>query len=154
MPDVTLKHGTWLALCDGQKALLLENQGDWEFPKLETREVFKHENPPSHLQGSSPPGRIHSSAGSQRSATSETDFHEQAIRAFVGHFAEHLDDCVRKHAIRSLVLIAPAKALGMMRTKLSDSVRQVVTAELDRDYMNMPLYEIEHHLKRLAVNGH
>jgi protein required for attachment to host cells len=146
MPEPLLRHGTWFAICDGQRALLLENQGDHAYPNLQTRETFKQENPAAHLQGSAPPGRTFSSMGTHRSAAEETDFHVQAAEAFLRNFAEKLNHCVEERKIHALVLIAPARALGLIRPHLSQMTRRILTAELDRDYVKMPLYEIERHL--------
>src|SRR5665213_1914021 len=85
MPESLLRHGAWIAICDGQRALLLENKGDREFPKLETRQVFKQENPPTHLQGSAPPGCAFSPMGGGRSAIEEPDFHDLAEQDFLRH---------------------------------------------------------------------
>jgi protein required for attachment to host cells len=37
--------------------------------------------------------------------------------------------------------------MGMIRPALSASTKQVIVAELDRDYVKLPLYEIEERLK-------
>lgn len=146
MSEPILRHGTWFAVCDGQRALLLENQGDAEFPKLETRNVFKQENPPAREQGVAPPGRAFAPVGGRRGATEETDFHQQQAEKFLGQFAQTLNRRVEEGHIRSLVLVAPSRALGILRPLLSEPARRAVTAELDRDYVKMPLYEIERKL--------
>lgn len=153
MSKTLLRHGTWFAICDGQRTLLLENQGDCAFPKLETREAFKQENPAAHFLGSAPPGRTFSSMGTRRSAMEEADFHTQAMAAFLRDFAEKLGHCVREHHIHALVLVAPAKVLGLIRPYLSKMTRQVLVAELDRDYVKMPLYEIERHIAALPYHN-
>jgi len=144
-----LRHGAWFAICDGKKALILENKGDATYPQLETRQVFEHDNPPSHLQGAAPPGRALAGAGGRRAATEETDFHEQAEHAFLRHFAAELDGWTRHRGLRDLVLVAPPKALGLVRAALTGATRAVLVAEVDRDYVKLPLYEIEHHLAHL-----
>lgn len=149
MAKMVLSPGLWLAVCDGKTALLLENQGDRESPKLETRETFKQQNPPSHEQGGAPPGRAFSSIGARRSATEETDFHQKQAEMFVRDFADTINRHVESGQIRSLALVAPAKALGVIRSRLSAHARKILTAELDRDYVKMPLYEIE---RRLSLN--
>ncbi len=150
MPDPILRRGIWVAVCDGGRALLLENQGDAEFPKLETREVFKQDNPPAHEQGSAPPGRAFSPVGERRGTTEETDYHEQQAEAFLGQFADTLNRQVEEGHIHALVLVAPARALGVIRPRLSELTRRAVTTELDRDYVKMPLYEIERKLAALS----
>jgi protein required for attachment to host cells len=142
-----LRQGTWVAVCDGRKALLLENKGSAEYPKLETREHFEHKSAATHVQGSSTPGRAFSTAGGRRGSVEQPDFHDQDERAFLQKFAECLELRTRDRGIKALILVAPARALGMIRPALSASTKHVLVAELDRDYVKMPLYEIEEHLK-------
>jgi len=149
-PGYLLRQGTWVAVCDGRKALLLENKGSREYPKLETREHFEQTNPPTHLQGSAAPGRSVSSSDGRRSSVEETDFHDQAERDFLHAFAKSLDQNIQTHGIRALILIAPARALGMIRPELSAATQRIIVAEFDRDYVKLPLYEIERHLTRLT----
>lgn len=147
MKGPILRQGTWVAVCDGRKALLLENKGNAEYPKLEMREHFEHKSAATHRQGSSAPGRAFSTAGGRRGSVEQADFHDQDEHAFLRRFAECLETHTRNHEIKSLVLVAPARALGMIRPVLAASTRQVVAAEFDRDYVKMPLYEIEERLK-------
>jgi len=149
MSKPLLRHGIWYAVCDSQHALLLENEGDVQYPKLETRDYFKQDNPPTHEQGSAPPGRVFSSADGHRAATVESDFHQQQAESFLQNFAELLGQRVQEGRIRSLVLVAPARALGILRSHLSEAARRIVMAEIDHDYVKMPLYEIERRLAAL-----
>jgi protein required for attachment to host cells len=146
MSELVLKHGLWLAVCDGQKALLLENSGDHAFPRLETREAYKQENPPSHDQGSAPPGRVFAS-GERRAATEENDFHQQKAEQFLSEVAEHINQFVAAGRIRSLALVAPARALGVLRSRISEQTRKILVAELAHDYVKMPVHEIERSLQ-------
>lgn len=148
MAGHVLRHGLWLAVCDGKKALLVENTGDHEYPKFETRETHQIDNPLAHELASDKPGRVFSSAGSRRSAVEEPDYHDQAEFAFLKQFAQTLDAAVKSRGIKSLMLIAPARALGMIRPELTDATRAVMAAELDKDYVKLPLHEIERQLKR------
>jgi protein required for attachment to host cells len=149
MSEPILRRGIWVAVCDGGRALLLENQGDAAFPKLETRTVFKQDNPPAHSQGSGPPGRAFG-PGERRGTTEESDYHEQQAEAFLGRFADTLNRQVEEGHIHALVLVAPARALGILRPRLSELTRRAVSTELDRDYVKMPVYEIERKLTGLS----
>lgn len=53
----------WLVVCDGRKALILENLGDEMFPNLHTREVREQANPPTAAQATYVPGRLHAAVG-------------------------------------------------------------------------------------------
>lgn len=149
MSGIRLNHGTWLAVCDGTKALLIENMGDKQFPKFETRESFKQDDPPTHMQGASPPGRAFGTVGNRRGAVEQTDFHQQAEEYFLREFAKTIDRAVYEHRIKSLMLIAPAHALGYMRSQLSAATHEIVVGELARDYVKLPLYEMESHLAKV-----
>jgi len=128
-----LRHGIWLAVCDGSKALLIENKGDHVYPKLETRDVMKMSNSLTHEQGSAQPGRTFSAADGRRSAVEETDFHLQAEQKFIRDFSGHLEDRVCEGSIPAVVLIAPARALGILRDTLGPATRRILAGSLARD---------------------
>ena len=142
MLELTLRHGLWLAICDGQKAMLLENQGDQVMPKFEARHISEQKNPLSHEQGTARPGRAFSSTG-RRSATEENDLHKQQAVSFLREFATVINREVADGRIKQLVVIAPANALGQIRPFFSRQVSKTLIGELARDYVKKPLYEIE-----------
>jgi protein required for attachment to host cells len=39
MPKLRVKRGDWIAVCDGTKAVILDNVGDELYPRLHVREV-------------------------------------------------------------------------------------------------------------------
>ena len=94
MQKIKIDQGDWVVVCDGKKALILENVGDWKFPNLQTREVFEQDNPPTHEQGSDAPGRSFQSVGSMRSAMEQTDWHEKAEEDFLQDLAGRLDAAI------------------------------------------------------------
>jgi protein required for attachment to host cells len=51
MSKLKLHRGQWVVVCDGAKALVLENVGDEVFPNLRTKEVYQQEDPLTHEQG-------------------------------------------------------------------------------------------------------
>ena len=144
-----LREGTWVAVCDGRKAVLFENIGSHVHPNLRMIETLSHDDRPTHEQGSSPPGRTFSGAHGRHAAVEETDTQDQAERRFLRGFAAMLDRLVRENQPPSLILTAPARALGMIRPSLSDATRSILKAELVRDLVKLPSYEIEKHLVEL-----
>ena len=137
-----LGNGMWLAVCDGGKAMLLENKGDWEYPKLEMREHLEQSIPPSRDLGTAPPGRAFSGARGRRAGMEQTDYHDQAEEIFLAAFADRINRLVSERGIR-LFLAAPPRALGMLRPHLTEKTRAALAAELPHDYVKRPLYEIE-----------
>ena len=83
MSELMIRHGEWVIVCDGAKALVLENAGDAKFPNLKMIKVFEQKDLPTHAMGTDAPGRTHSSAGNTRSSVEQTDWHDQSERHFL-----------------------------------------------------------------------
>ena len=84
-------HDTLVMAIDGEKMLLLRNEGDRKFMVLETLGHDELDNPPTREQGTDAPGRAFSSTGDRRSAMGETDWHRQAEEHFAKAGAERLE---------------------------------------------------------------
>jgi len=146
MTEIRIRAGEWVVVCDGAKALILENAGDATFPNLKTREVREQSDRPTREIGTDAPGRAFNSVGSSRSAMEQADFHDQAEQRFLTELAKRLDAAVTAGEMKSLVLIAPPRALGMLRPAYSQALKNVLRAEVDKDFVKMPVHEIEKHL--------
>jgi protein required for attachment to host cells len=146
MSALLIKHGEWVVVCDGAKALVLENTGDIKFPNLKTVQVLEQKDLPTHLLGADKPGRTHSSVGQNSSAVTQTDWHNQAEQAFLTHLAQKLDAEVVAGKVKSLILVAPPRALGMIRHAYSHALRGAIRTEIDKDLVKHPVHDIEKHL--------
>jgi hypothetical protein len=83
MQKLKIRQGDWVVVCDGKKALVLENVGDEKFLNLKTREAREQPDRKTHELGTDAPGRSFSSVGSGRSAVEQTDWHEQEEHRFL-----------------------------------------------------------------------
>ena len=83
MSKLKIRQGDWVIVCDGRKALVLENAGDEKFLNLKTREVFDHPDQKTSELGTDAPGRSFSSVGHGRSAVEQTDWHTQEEERFL-----------------------------------------------------------------------
>ncbi len=146
MANVKSGGSEWVVVCDGAKALLLENTGTMVQPKLVTKEVHEQDNPKNHEIASDRPGRAFHSVGAKRSAMEETDLHDRNEQQFLTQLAGRLDQAALGGDLRSLVLVAPPRALGVLRAQLSANVKQSIRVEIDKDLVKMPLPEIEKHI--------
>ena len=146
MAKLKIDQNDWVVVCDGKKALLLENIGDGKFPNLKTKEVYEHKNLKTREQGSDAPGRAFNSIDSARSAMEQTDWHELSERAFLEDLAGRLDAAVTSGETKAVIMVAPPRALGMLRQAYSPHLRQALRAEIDKDFVRLPVYEIERHL--------
>jgi len=148
MDNLKIRSGDWVVVCDGAKALILENAGDGMHPNLKTREVYEQESAKTHEQGTDAPGRSINSVGNKRSAMEQTDWHAQDEQRFLADLAKRLDTAVTAGETKSIIMVAPPRALGVLRQAYSDGLRGALKAEIDKDFVRMPVHEIE---KKLAA---
>ena len=146
MTGLKIGSGDWVVVCDGRKALILENVGDHISPNLREREVREHTDVSTHELGTDTPGRVHPSVGTARSSVEQPDWHDEAERAFLHGLAAHLDAAVRAGETKALIIVAPPRALGMLRKAYTASIRGALQQEIDKDLVKVPIYEIEKRL--------
>ena len=137
--------GAWILVVDGHKAMVLRNKGDDVHPNLQVEQVLEApSNPLTHEQGADKPARA--IFRGRRSALAQPDWHELAEHHFVDDVAEALARNHRQTPIRSLIVVAPPRALAELRRVLPDELKGVIIAELDKDLTKHPVVEIERHL--------
>jgi len=146
MHNLRIHNGDWVVVCDGAKALILENAGDGMHPNLKTKEVREQESAKTHEQGTDAPGRSVNSVGNRRSAMEQTDWHAQDEQRFLVDLAKRLDAAVTAGETKSIIIVAPPRALGVLRQAYSQNLRNALRAEIDKDLVRMPVDEIERHL--------
>jgi len=146
MTKMKIGTGDWIVVCDGRKALILENLGDRMFPNLRTKEVHEHADTSTSAQGSDAPGRVHQSVGSAHSSVEQTDWHDEAERSFLKTLAERLNLAVTSGETKGLTMVASPRALGMIRADYSAAVRKALHGEVHKDLVKMPVHEIEKQL--------
>jgi protein required for attachment to host cells len=146
MSGLLIRHGEWVVVCDGAKALVLENAGNIKSPNLKTIEVLGQKDLATRELGTDKPGRSFSSVGHGRSAVEQTDWHDQSEQTFLTQLAQHLDAAIAAGKTKSLIVVAPPRALGMLRPAYSHALKDAVRAELDKDLVKQPVHEIEKQL--------
>jgi protein required for attachment to host cells len=142
-----IKSGEWVVVCDGAKALLLENAGDSMFLYLKTREVFEQPDLPDREISADKPGRAFQSVGNTRSSMEQVNRHDQEEERFLASLAARLDKAVLAGDAPSIIIVAPPRAIGILRQNFTQHVRQAIKAEIEKDLIKMPVYEIERHLR-------
>jgi len=146
MSNLLIHSGEWVVVCDGAKALVLENVGDAKFPNLKMREVYEQKDLATHEIGSDKPGRAFNSVTSGRGAVKQTDWHDQAEHAFLTDLAKRLDADVKSGKVKSLIVVAPPRALAVLRPAYTHALKSAVRAEVNKDLVKMPVDQIEKHL--------
>lgn len=133
----------WILACDGRKALLLENIGHAVSPELRVKETRQHADQPTRELGAAPPGRSYQSVGARRSAVEQTDLHDEAERAFLRDVAERMNRAALAGDAKTLIVVAPPRALGMIREVYSPALREIIVGEIAKDVVNRPPDEIQ-----------
>ena len=146
MEHLKIGHGAWIVVCDGAKALILENTGDKQYPDLRTKDVLEQTNPPTDEQGTDRPGRAFASVGTARSAVGQTDWHDQSEERFLKRLADIIHLAVHSGATKELVIVAPPRALGMIRKNYTPAIKQALRDEIDKDLVKIPVDQIQKHL--------
>ncbi len=141
-------NGDFIVVCDGSKALLIENEGDEMLAKFKTREVYEQHEEPTHALGTDRPGRVAEMATRARSAVAGKDLHDEEESAFLIRLANRLDALVRAGQAHHVVIVAPPRALGVLRKSYSSALRKAIRAELDHDLIHLTVPEIEQRLSK------
>ncbi len=142
MNSVKLPHKVWVLVGDGRKALVLQNEGDEQYPNLKAISIFEdNPNPATAAQGTDRPGRAVEHQTGRRSGVEQTDWHEIAEQRFAHHVAATL--CARENDIGALVVVAPPKTLAELRDAFSDTLKRKIVAEVNKDLTKHPVHEIE-----------
>lgn len=146
MDKMKIGTGDWVVVCDGRKALILENIGDRMFPNLHTKEVREHPDERTAALGADEPGSVQPSFGTARSSVEQSDWHDEAERTFLKALAGRLHQAILAGETRALTVVASPRALGMIRADYSDVVRKALHGEIHKDLVKMPVHEIERQL--------
>jgi protein required for attachment to host cells len=146
MVDIKISRGTWIVVCDGAKALILESSNRSPHPDLQTRETMEQPHAPDRELGADKPGRTHQAEGFGGSDVEETAWHEQAAAEFLKGIAAKVDALVQEKGVNRLILVAPPRALGILRPHLGAHSQMAIVAEVAKDLTNFPVDQIERYL--------
>jgi protein required for attachment to host cells len=137
-----LKHGLWVLVADGEKALFLRNEGDAQYPNLQVMRAIHEDNPPTREQGTDRPGRLADVSG-PRSAVEDTDWHRIAKERFADEIAERLYKMAHRGDFQHIILVAPPQVLGEMRKVMHKEVEERVVGEAPKTLTGHSISDIE-----------
>lgn len=135
-------HNAWILVADGEKFLLLRNEGDREYPNFQVITHREIVNPPTREQGTDQPGR-YNDAGVGRSAVEQTDWHWLGKERFARDLAERLHDWAYRQRFDKLVVVAAPRILGVLRPAYHEEVQKRLLAEVAKDLSNHTVEKIE-----------
>lgn len=141
---------TWIVVADGMHARILRQ--DKRGAPLSP--AFDHEMVEPAVHGfsrdlkSDAPGRTFDAAGSGGRHAMEPRIdpktHEKQL--FARRVAAVINEAASRRTFDQLVLVAPPKTLGELRTQLGDLAKKLIIGEIDRDLVKTPAPELPRHL--------
>ena len=154
---------TWIAVFDGGKALVFENQGFDDAVDLRLVNRFDNDNPPDREQTTDAPGRmpdagsgakdggVDAQAAHGRSAMEQTDRHELEKLRFTDRFVDRLNVEAERKSFDRLVLIAAHRTLGEARERYSHRLTRRLLVEEAKDVVNEPADAIERRVQTILT---
>ena len=144
----------WILIADGEKALILRNEGDHEQPSFQVVRIFEQDNPSTSEQGQDRPGRFNDGPSVHRSAMEETDWHRFEKLRFAADVAECLYKAAHAGRFHDLIVAAPPLVLGELRKHYHSEVKDRLLIEINKTFTGHPIEEIECRVVEAASELH
>ena len=142
-----LPHNALVLVADGRKMLFFRNHGDENQIDLRTEAHDQREDRKDREIKSEAPGTVKQSAGYGRSTYEETDFQQQEEDRWIKDAAEELKTRVLRNDFDALAIVAPPKALGMLKKSLHKEVERRIVCTVNKEMSGRPIPDIEALLK-------
>lgn len=144
-----LPHNALVLVADGRKMLFFRNQGDENQIDLRTEAHDARKERKDREIKTDAPGTVKQSAGYGRSTYEETDFHQQEEDRWIKEAADELKSRVLRGDFEALAIIAPPKALGVLKKCLHKEVEKRIVCTVNKEMSGRPIPDIE-----ALLNGH
>jgi protein required for attachment to host cells len=142
---MSLPHNALVLVADGRKMLFFRNNGDEAHIDLRTE---THEQRDDTMdRGTDAPGTNFQSFMPKRSSYEETDIRQLEEDRWAARAAEELNRRAMDNDYDALAIIAPPKALGVIRKELHKEAERRVLVTLNKAMTDRPIPEIEDLLK-------
>jgi protein required for attachment to host cells len=144
-----LPHNALVLVADGRKMLFFRNHGDENHIDLRTEAHDQREDRKDREIKTDAPGATKQSAGFGRSTYEEADFHQQEEDRWVKDAADELKARVLRNDFDALAIVAPPKALGVLKDCLHKEVERRIVCTVNKEMTGRPVPDIE-----ALLNGH
>lgn len=138
-----LPNQALVLVLDGRKMLFFRNHGDEAQIDLRTEAHDQREDFKDSDLKTDAPGAVFQSGGYGRSTMEETDFHQQAEDDWVKDAADDLKKRALTNDFEALAIIAPPKALGVLRKQLHKEVERRIVCTINKEMSGRPIPDIE-----------
>jgi len=144
-----LPHNALVLVADGTKVLFLRNHGDENQIDLRTESHDQRQDRKDREIKTDAPGTQGQSAGYGRPAMEETDFHQQEEDRWIQDAADELKKRALRNDFDALAIVAPPKALGVLRKALHKEVTKRIVCTVNKEMSGRTIPDIE-----ALLNGH
>ena len=138
-----LPHDALILVADGRKMLFFRNHGDENQIDLRTEAHDAREERKDREIKSDAPGTVKQSAGYGRSTYEETDFQQQEEDRWIKEAADELKARVFRNDFEALAIVAPPKALGVLKKCLHKEVERRLICTVNKEMSGRPIPDIE-----------
>jgi len=140
---MALPHHALVLVADGRKMLLLRNHGDQNQIDLRTESHDVRDDSKDSEMKTDSPGTQSPRVGIGRDTMEETDFHQLEEDRWVKDAADELKKRALRNDFEALAIIAPPKALGVLRKELHKEVEKRIVLTLNKEMTDRPIPDIE-----------
>jgi len=144
-----LPNNALVLVADGTKVLFLRNHGDENQIDLRTEAHDQREDRKDREIKTDAPGTTKQSAGYGRSTYEEPDFQQQEEDRWIKDAAEDLKARALRNDFDALAIVAPPKALGILKKSLHKEVEKRIICTVNKEMSGRPIPDIE-----ALLNGH
>ena len=138
-----LPHNALVLVADGRKMLFFRNHGDENQIDLRTEAHDERQDRKDREIKSDAPGTTKQSGGYGRSTYEEPDFQQQEEDRWIKDAADELKTRALRNDFDALAIIAPPKALGMLKKGLHKEVERRIVCTVNKEMSGRPVPEIE-----------
>ena len=138
-----LPHNALVLVADGRKMLFFRNQGDEGQIDLRTEAHDEREDLKDRELKTDAPGTVQQSFGSGRSTYEEADFQQQEEDRWIKDAADELKERALRNDFDALAIVAPPKALGVLRKALHKEVEKRIVCTVNKEMSGRPVPDIE-----------
>ena len=138
-----LPHNALVLVADGRKMLFFRNHGDENQIDLRTEAHDARKDRKNREIKTDAPGTTKQSAGYGRSTYEEPDFQQQEEDRWIKDAADELKSRVLRNDFDALAIIAPPKALGMLKKCLHKEVERRIVCTINKEMSGRPVPDIE-----------
>ena len=144
-----LPNNALVLVADGRKMLFFRNHGDENQIDLRTESHDARKDRKDREIKTDAPGTTKQSAGYGRSTYEEPDFQQQEEDRWIKEAADELKARVLRGDFDALAIVAPPKALGVLKKCLHKEVERRLVCTVNKEMSGRPIPDIE-----ALLNGH